>query len=80
MSLNWFISKSKDMAKKAVKRVVKKARPSVQKTHKVALFYADKGKVERAEVLVSQKKFKTLKDAYLSIGGLLTEGHGYKEV
>lgn len=53
---------------------------AVQKEVQTTLFYTDKVKVERAEALVQQGKFKTVKDAYVAIGGLLTEGHGYKEV
>ncbi len=85
MSLNWIISLIKNMAEKKVatpvaEKVTEKTPVSVQKTMAVAVFYANKSKVERAELLVANGEYKTLKEAYLSLGGLLTEGQGYKEV
>ena len=83
MSLNWIISLIKNMgAKKVATPVAKKVATPVakKKTMAVAVFYANKSKVERAEVLVANGEYKTLKEAYLSLGGLLTEGQGYKEV
>lgn len=66
--------------KKVATPVAKKTPVTVQKTLEVAVFYTDKSKIERAEVLVAKGEYKTLKDAYLAIGGLLREGYGYKEV
>ena len=67
--------------RKKVEKVVKvKPVKSTQKVSKAGLFYADKGKYERAEILVSKGEYKKVKDAYVAIGGLLTVGYGYAEV
>ena len=50
------------------------------KKKEVELFYANRDKYERALKLVELKKFKTVREAYESIGGLLREGNGYKQV
>ena len=68
------------MRKKAEKVEKEKPVKSTQKVSEVGLFYADKVKYERAQILVSKGEYKKVKDAYVAIGGLLTEGYGYAEV
>ena len=47
---------------------------------KKVLYYVNPDKVKRAEHLKANGKFKTVKAAYKSLGGLFAEGHGYMPV
>lgn len=61
---------------KVTKKVVKKTK----KTKEKSLFYANANKLKRAKLLVANKDHKKVKEAYLSLGGLLVEGRGIEEV
>jgi len=47
---------------------------------KTVLFYASGDKYSRAVELVAAKKYKTVKEAYLALGGAFSDNRGYKEV
>jgi hypothetical protein len=57
----------------------KKAAAVVVEESSQAVFYADKGKYQRAEAMVKAGKYKTVKDAYTAIGGAFSD-HGYAVV
>lgn len=59
------------MAKKVAKKSMKKA--------KVKEFYVDQLKYERAVELADGKE-KDVRAKYELLGGLVQEGHGYKEI
>lgn len=71
---------TKKVAKKAVAKAVAKVADKIAPVAGPTLFFASKDKWERAQKLVVDGKYKTVRDAYDALGGKYSEGTGYAEV
>lgn len=62
-----------------MKKVTKVAKKVAKPVDNSPIFYTNKDKYERACILFGEKKFKSIKEAYVSLGGGFAD-HGWAEV